>query len=513
MKKTRCIPPVFFIFDLMQSELKIYNTLSREKEIFKPLRPPFVGLYVCGPTVYNEVHLGNLRTFTSFDVVYRYLLHLGYKVRYVRNITDAGHLIDDADSGESKIEQRAKLEQLEPMEIVQKYTNGFHQICDLFNLLHPNIEPTATGHIVEQIEMVKRIIANGYGYESNGSVYFDVKKFMEKHDYGKLSGRNVEDLLAVTRDLSGTQEKRNSYDFVLWIKTPDNALQKWPSPWGEGCPGWHLECSAMSCKYLGKEFDIHGGGMDLKFPHHEAEIAQSVGSEGTESVRYWMHANMLTMNGDKMSKSKGNSILPGELFSGSHPLLEKAYAPMAVRFFMLQSHYSSTLDFSNQALQAAEKGYSRIINSYTSLQALVYMKDDAKKSDTDIKEVNALCEEVYDKMNDDFNTAEVIATLFEMSKKINSYKEGLIAISTLDSDTFERLKKTYSAFVHDILAIDKEDKADDGLADGLMGVILTLRKDAREKKDFGTSDKIRDELLKLSIQVKDNKEGTSWSKG
>lgn len=469
-------------------------------------------MYVCGPTVYNEVHLGNLRSFTSFDVVYRYLMHLGYKVRYVRNITDAGHLTDDADAGESKIEVRAKLEQLEPMEIVQKYTNSFHQVCRDFNLLDPSIEPTATGHIVEQIEMTKRILANGYAYEINGSVYFDVKKFMEKHQYGQLSGRNVEDLLEVTRDLSGTSDKKNSYDFALWIKTPANALQKWPSPWGEGCPGWHLECSAMSCKYLGNEFDIHGGGMDLKFPHHEAEIAQSVGSDGVEPVRYWMHANMLTVNGEKMSKSKGNSFLPKELFDGAHPLLEKAYSPMAVKFSMMQSHYRSTLDFSNEALQAAEKGYAKLINAYKTLQALVYIADDKLKSAEEIKEVNELCETIYDKMNDDFNTAEVTAVLFDMSKKINSYKEGHISVSTLDAETFTRLTNTFIAFIRDILAIDKEDSQGDNTADGLMGLVLTLRKDARDKKDFGTSDKIRDELLKLSIQVKDGKEGTTWSK-
>jgi cysteinyl-tRNA synthetase len=439
-------------------------------------------------------------------------MHLGYKVRYVRNITDAGHLTDDADAGESKIEARAKVEQLEPMEIVQKYTNSFHRVCHDFNLLDPSIEPTATGHIVEQIEMTKKILANGYAYEVNGSVYFDVKKFMEKHEYGQLSGRNVDDLMEVTRDLSGTSDKKNSYDFALWIKTPDNALQKWPSPWGIGCPGWHLECSAMSCKYLGNQFDIHGGGMDLKFPHHECEIAQSVGAEGVQPVRYWMHANMLTVNGDKMSKSKGNSFLPKELFEGTHPLLEKAYGPMAVRFSMMQCHYRSTLDFSNEALQAAEKGYAKLINAYKTLQSLVYVKNDAQKSAEEIKDVNVLCDIIYDKMNDDFNTAEATAILFDMSKKINSYKEGLIAIGTLDEETFTRLKNTFTAFIRDILAIDKEDTQGDNTAEGLMGLVLTLRKEARDKKDFSTSDKIRDELLKLSIQVKDGKEGVTWSK-
>lgn len=496
----------------MPSELKIYNTLSREKEVFQPLNPPFVGLYACGPTVYNEVHLGNLRSFTTFDVVYRYLTHLGYRVRYVRNITDAGHLTDDADAGESKIEVRAKLEQLEPMEIVQKYTTSFHEVCDIFNLLPPSIEPTATGHIVEQIEMVKRILANGYAYEVNGSVYFDVKKYMETHPYGQLSGRNVDELMEVTRELSGTSDKKNSYDFALWIKTPDNALQKWPSPWGDGCPGWHLECSAMSGKYLGQQFDIHGGGMDLKFPHHECEIAQGVGADGVNPVRYWMHANMLTVNGEKMSKSKGNSFLPKELFAGAHKMLDKAYAPMAVKFFMMQSHYRSTLDFSNEALQAAEKGYAKLMNAYENLQSLVYTAGKGTKSEAEDKEVNDLCEQIYDKMNDDFNTAEVTAILFEMSKKINSFKEGHIAISSIEEATFKRLKDTFTAFIQDVLAIDKADAQDDNTAEGLMDLILSLRKDARDKKDFATSDKIRDALLQLSIQVKDGKEGTTWSK-
>ena len=497
----------------MQSELKIYNSLSREKEVFKPLKPPFVGLYSCGPTVYSEVHLGNLRTFTTFDIVYRYLVHLGYKVRYVRNITDAGHLTNDAGEGVDRIEERAKLEQLEPMEIVQKYTNNFHEVCQIFNLLPPTIEPTATGHIVEQIEMVKRILENGYAYEVKGSVYFDVKKFMEKHEYGKLSGRIVDDLLEGSRELDGQEEKRNASDFAIWKGVAPNHIQRWVSPWGKGIPGWHLECSAMSAKYLGKQFDIHGGGMDLKFPHHECEIAQSVGADGVQPVRYWMHANMLTVNGDKMSKSKGNSFLPLELFAGAHPLLAKAYAPMAVRFFMLQSHYRSTLDFSNEAIQAAEKGYARLMNAYKTLLSLSYVKGDAKNSEAEIKEVKSMCTEVYDKMNDDFNTAEAIAVLFEMTKKINSYQEGHISISTLDQATFELMKQTFEVFIKDILGIDKDDSQADNTAEGLMELVLSLRKDARDKKDFGTSDKIRDSLLRLSIQVKDGKDGTSWSKG
>jgi len=495
----------------MDQELKIYNTLTRQKEVFTALHPPYVGMYSCGPTVYNEVHLGNLRTFTTFDTVYRYLTHLGFKVRYVRNITDAGHLTDDADEGEDKIEKRARLEKLEPMEIVQKYTNSFHEVCTIFNVTPPSIEPTATGHIVEQIQMVKRILENGYAYEVNGSVYFDVKKFMEKHDYGKLSGRNVDDLLEVTRELSGTSDKKNSFDFALWIKTPADALQKWESPWGEGCPGWHLECSAMGTKYLGKQFDIHGGGFDLKFPHHECEIAQSVGADGIEPVRYWMHSNMLTVNGTKMSKSLGNSFLPKELFSGNHPMLEKAYSPMAVRFFMLQSHYRSTLDFSNVALQAAEKGFARLLNTYKWLAEMEYKAGTAVAAE--VKEVNQLCEEIYTRINDDFNTAEAIAVLFDMSKKINSYKEGVLEIGSIDEASFIRLKKTFTDFFSDILGLAKEESHDNSVTDGLMNLILELRKESRDKKDWPTSDKIRETLTKLNIQVKDGKEGTSWNLG
>ncbi len=492
-----------------ETALHIFNTLSRQKEKFDAINPPFVGLYSCGPTVYNEVHLGNLRTFLTFDIVQRYLTHLGYRVRYVRNITDAGHLTDDADAGEDKIEKRAKLEQLEPMEIVQKYTNSFHEVCAIFNLTPPSIEPTATGHIVEQIQMVKRIIANGYGYESNGSVYFDVKKFMEKHEYGKLSGRNVDDLLEVTRDLSGTSDKRNSYDFALWIKTPESALQKWDSPWGEGCPGWHLECSAMGTKYLGKQFDIHGGGFDLKFPHHECEIAQSVGADGVTPVRYWMHSNMLTVNGTKMSKSLGNSFLPKELFGGAHPLLEKAYSPMSVRFFMLQSHYRSTLDFSNAALQASEKGFVRLLNSYKSLSKLEYKAGTVDAQE--VLDVKQLCEAIYANINDDFNTAESIAVLFDMSKKINAYKEGVLSIGTLDAETYALLKTTFTVFFRDILGLDKEEEQDNNVTEGLMNLILELRKQVRANKDFASSDKIRDALNELNIKVKDGKDETTWS--
>jgi cysteinyl-tRNA synthetase len=396
--------------------------------------------------------------------------------------------------------------------VVQKYTNSFHEVCNIFNLLPPSIEPTATGHIVEQIEMVKQILKNGYAYESNHSIYFDVRKYMEKYKYGELSGRNVDDLLEGTRDLDGQEEKKNQADFAIWKSVAPNHLQRWVSPWGEGIPGWHLECSAMGTKYLGKQFDIHGGGMDLKFPHHECEIAQSVGADGIEPVRIWMHANMLTVNGDKMSKSKGNSFLPRELFSGSHSLLEKAYAPMAVRFFMLQAHYRSTLDFTNEALQAAEKGFARLMTAYKALGELIYVNDVAKRSEAEMNEVKALCKDVYQRMDDDFNTAEAIAVLFEMAKKINSYKEGIIAISTVDEETFNALKTTFTSFIKDILGIDKEEKQDNNVTENLMELILDLRKDVRAKKDFAASDKIRDQLLKVGIQVKDGKEGTTWTK-
>lgn len=504
--------PNLYIYP-MEHQLKIYDSLTREKKLFVPLNPPFVGMYSCGPTVYNEVHLGNLRTFTTFDVVYRYLMHLGYKVRYVRNITDAGHLTTDAGEGVDRIEERAKLEQLEPMEIVRKYTDSFHDVCRVFNLLPPSIEPTATGHIVEQIEMIKKIIENGYAYVVNGSVYFDVRKFMQKYEYGKLSGRNIDDLIEGSRELDGQEEKKNSVDFAIWKSVSPNHIQRWQSPWGEGIPGWHLECSAMGTKYLGKQFDIHGGGMDLKFPHHECEIAQSVGADGIQPVCYWMHANMLTVNGEKMSKSKGNSFLPMELFTGKHAMLEKAYAPMAVRFFMLQAHYRSTLDFTNSALQAAEKGYARLINAYKILQELKYVQAAGQVQQAEEMEaVIKMCNEIYEKMDDDFNTAEAIAVLFEMAKKINSYKEGLIAVSTLDEATFNLLKATFNSFIKDILAIDKEDSTgEDGKENDLMKVILELRKDVRARKDFAASDKIRDELLKIGIQVKDGKDGVTWT--
>ena len=486
--------------------VSITNSLSGKKEVFKPLKAPFVGLYSCGPTVYNEVHLGNLRTFAAFDVVYRYLTHIGYKVRYVRNITDAGHLTNDAGEGVDRIEERARLEQLEPMEIVQKYTFGFHEVCRIFNVLPPTIEPTATGHIVEQIEMVKKILENGYAYEANGSVYFDVRKFMEKYKYGELSGRNIDELMEGTRELDRQDEKRNSVDFAIWKAVSPNHIQRWPSPWGEGIPGWHLECSAMGTKYLGKQFDIHGGGMDLKFPHHECEIAQSVGAYGTTPVRYWMHANMLTVNGEKMSKSKGNSFLPRELFTGSHPLLERAYSPMAVRFFMLQSHYSSTLDFSNDALAAAEKAYKRLVSSLESVQTLEHPGGQGSNSELD-KELLSLVDDAYKNMSDDFNTAKTLAVLFEMSARINDLKSGNQKLTEISIDTFNLLKNTYTTFMVDVLGLQEETSRDHEMLDGVIKVMIELRKKARSDRNFALSDKIRDDLKGLGVQLMDGKEG------
>jgi cysteinyl-tRNA synthetase len=465
-----------------QYPVSITNTLSGKKELFVPINPPFVGLYSCGPTVYNEVHLGNLRTFTAFDVVFRYLSHIGYKVRYVRNITDAGHLTNDAGEGVDRIEERAKLERLEPMEIVQKYTYGFHEVCRIFNILPPSVEPTATGHIVEQIEMVKRILDNGFAYEKNGSVYFDVRKFMEKHKYGELSGRNIDDLLEGTRELDGQEEKKNSIDFAIWKAVSPSHIQRWPSPWGEGIPGWHLECSAMGTKYLGKEFDIHGGGMDLKFPHHECEIAQNVGAYGNAPVRYWMHANMLTVNGEKMSKSKGNSFLPRELFAGTHPLLEKAYSPMSVRFFML--------------LGAA----------LTAIKNLNYTNEANVNSEL-VNDIGRLTSECYKNMSDDFNTAKTLAVLFEMSARINDFKSGNTAIGTVDASTFEKLKSTYIGFMEDVLGLMEDKSTNNDLLDGTINVLIELRKKARTDRNYALSDKIRDDLQAIGVQLKDGKNG------
>lgn len=485
----------------MEQKLFVYNTLTRKKEEFKPINPPHVGMYVCGPTVYSDVHLGNCRTYISFDLIFRYLNHLGYKVRYVRNITDAGHLEGDADEGEDKIGKKAKLAQLEPMEIVQKYTVGFHEVMQQLNILPPSIEPTATGHVIEQIEMVKEILKSGYAYEVDGSVYFDVEKFNQNHDYGILNGRNLDDLLNNTRALGGQQEKRGKLDFALWIKAKPEHLMKWPSPWGVGFPGWHLECSAMSDKYLGQHFDIHGGGMDLVPTHHTNEIAQNIACCGKMPANYWVHTNMLTVNGQKMSKSLGNSFLPHELFSGNNSILNKAYSPMTVRFFMLQAHYRSTLDFGNEAMEASEKGFKRLLNAWALL-------DELKASATSDVEINSLIQRCYDAMNDDFNSPVLIAEIFEASRIINSVHDGKMKI---DAENLELLKQLMKSFVQDILGLKNEQAANDDLPQ-VMNFIVDLRNEAKSVKDYATSDKIRVGLQKIGFQLKDSKEGTNWSK-
>ena len=489
---------------LMKGQLKIYNTITKEKEIFTPITEGKVGMYVCGPTVYNDVHIGNCRTFMSFDVVYRYLTYLGYDVRYVRNITDVGHLENDSDEGEDKISKKAKLEQLEPMEIVQKYTNGFHHILKLFNNVEPSIEPTATGHIIEQIEMVQQIIDNGWAYESEGSVYFDVEKFANSHNYGKLSRRRIEDLYNATRDLDGQSEKRNPLDFAIWKNANPEHLMQWNSPWGKGFPGWHLECSVMSTKYLGETFDIHGGGMDLKFPHHECEIAQNVGATGNEPAKYWMHANMLTVNGSKMSKSLNNSFLPEELFSGNHDVLDKGYSPMTVRFFMLQTHYRSTLDFSNQAIQASEKGFQRLCDAISALNEIT----PTEEGSTDVKK---LWDDCFKAINDDFNTPILIAKLFDAVKLVNNIIAGK---ATINSANLESLKKLFNDFVLDVLGLKTEQDKDDkvGLEDDLMKLIIELRKNAKANKNYAQADQIRDALNDINIEIKDTPDGAVWNK-
>ena len=499
----------------MKGKLKIYNTIKREKEVFVPLNEDIVGLYLCGPTVYGDPHLGHARPAVTFDVLHRYFLHMGYKVRYVRNITDVGHLEDElAGAGEDKIAKKARLEKLEPMEVVEHYTQRYHKYINALNNIRPSIEPRASGHIIEQIEMVKQIIASGYGYESNGSVYFDVKKYNEKHNYGKLSGRILDDLLSETRELDGQEEKLNSFDFAIWKKAAPEHIMQWPSPWGMGFPGWHLECSVMSTKYLGKTFDIHGGGMDLLFPHHECEIAQSVASCGHEAVRYWMHNNMITVNGQKMGKSLNNFITLEELFTGSHTALEQAYSPMTIRFYMLQAHYRSTLDFSNSGLQAAEKGYKKMMNTQGLIDKLVHPGNEAAgdaKEDANILKICQLC---YDHINDDMNTAQVLADLFELSTKINAFFNKQLPLNAISASTFETLVTTFNTFITDILGIIPEGAGgseSNGLTDGLMELILSIRKDARANKDWATSDKIRDELKALKVQIKDGKEGTTWT--
>ena len=486
---------------MRKGRLTIYNTLSGNKELFCSINKDFVGMYVCGPTVYNYVHLGNCRTFISFDLAYRYLLHLGYQVRYVRNITDVGHLESDADEGEDKISIKARLEKLEPMEIVQQYTIDFHQVMNAFNALPPNIEPTATGHLIEQIEFIQSILKNGFAYESNGSVYFDVEKYNKAFPYGELSGRKIEDLIANSRALDGQNEKRAPLDFALWKNASAEHIMKWPSPWGIGFPGWHLECSAMSGKYLGETFDIHGGGMDLKFPHHECEIAQGCAATGQKPVHYWMHANMLTLNGKKMSKSAGNSLLPNELFSGENNLLNKGFDPMVVRFFMMQAHYRSTLDFTSEALGAAEKGFKKLMLSLENLALIV-------PSDQSTIDVSSLVDSFYDAMDDDFNAPALVANLFEAVKQINAILEGK---ESLKKEDLALLKDEMCGFVFEVLGLKPilEKEADNRLV-GVMDLLMDLRSRARENKDWATSDKIRDGLLNAGIHVKDEKNGASW---
>jgi len=487
----------------MGHNLFLYNTLSRTKEKFEPIHNNLVGMYVCGPTVYSDVHLGNCRTFVSFDLIFRYLRHLGYKVRYVRNITDAGHLEGDRDEGDDKFAKKAKLEQLEPMEIVQKYTIGFHDVLRLFNTLPPSIEPTATGHISEQIEMIEQIIANGYAYEKNGTVYFDVEKYVEKYDYTILTNRKLEDMLNNTRELSGQDEKKGRLDFALWIKAKPETIMRWPAPWSVGFPGWHIECSAMSRKYLGDQFDIHGGGMDLAATHHTNEIAQSEACNHTSPAKYWMHTNMLTVNGARMSKSAGNGFLPGELFTGNHPLLNRGYSPMAVRFFMLQAHYRSTLDFSNEALDAADKGYKRLM---TAIGLLDKLKVSKGTDSFNLAEIKHKC---YAAMDDDFNSPVLIAELFEIVRVINSIYDGKAKVS---QEGLESLKVFMKEFVEDILGLRNDQNSGSDDIDDVMNLVIKLRNEAKSNKDFVTSDRIRDELNAIGIQLKDSKEGTLWNK-
>ena len=493
------------MFSKKSQKLSIYNSLSGKKEPFTPILKDHVGMYVCGPTVYSNVHLGNIRTFTSFDVIYRYLTHLGHKVRYVRNITDVGHLENDEDQGEDRISKKARLENLEPMEVVQKYTTDFHETVRKFNLLPPSIEPTATGHLIEQIELIKSLIKKGFAYEVNGSVYFDVVKYNTTNNYGILSKRKIEDLIHNTRSLDGQSDKKNPQDFALWKKAEPKHIMKWESPWSKGFPGWHLECTAMSKKYLGENFDIHGGGIDLKFPHHECEIAQSNACFGTNAANYWMHANMLTLNGQKMSKSTGNNILPDEIFSSGSPLLSKTFSESSVKFFMLQAHYRSVLDLSNDALLASEKGFNKIIDAISILENFKDFSDNT--TDFDIKK---WVKECYNAMNDDFNTPILIANIFEAVKFINKIKSGITKISEKD---YNILSDTISSFVFDVMGLKKTNilqKGDNKLEE-VIDIILELRNDARKNKNFELGDKIRDMLKDKGISINDSDKNSSFT--
>ena len=488
----------------MPSSLHLYNTLTQKSEKFEPLNPPFVGMYLCGPTVYGDPHLGHSRGALTMDVLFRYLKHLNFQVRYVRNITDVGHLLNDADEGEDKIGKKAKLDNVEPMEVVQRYTNSYHEALKSINVISPSIEPRASGHIIEQIEMIQEIIKNGFAYETNGSVYFDVIKYAETHDYGNLSGRKIEDLIAGAgenrRSLEGQSEKKNPNDFALWKKASPEHIMKWNSPWGVGFPGWHIECSAMSEKYLGKEFDIHAGGMDLLFPHHESEIAQSKACNHTNPAKYWLHNNMITVNGQKMAKSLNNGILIHELFDGNHHLLDQAYSPMTLRFFLLQAHYRSTLDFSNEALKAAEKGFQRLMNGVKSLEEL----KPSPKSDYD---VSAWKDKLYDQLNDDLSTPQVIASLFEAVKWINEIVSNR---SKIDNDDLKILKITFKVFVLEILGFVPEKSENNHTLDGVMDLVLEIRNTAKTTKDWETADKIRDRLKKSGIEIMDDKNGSTY---
>lgn len=489
----------------MDNKLIIYNTLTRSKELFVPHHAPNVGMYVCGPTVYGDAHLGHARPAITFDLLFRYLTHIGYKVRYVRNITDVGHLEHDADEGEDKIAKKARLEQLEPMEVVQYYLNRYHKAMDALNVLPPSIEPHASGHIIEQIELVKEILNNGYAYVSKGSVYFDVAKYNKDHNYGKLSGRNLDDVLNTTRELDGQEEKHNPADFALWKCAQPEHIMRWPSPWSDGFPGWHCECTAMGKKYLGEHFDIHGGGMDLVFPHHECEIAQSVASQGDDMVHYWMHNNMITINGTKMGKSLGNFITLEEFFTGNHKLLTQAYSPMTIRFFILQAHYRSTVDFSNEALQAAEKGLNRLEEAVNGLERIT-----PAKQTTGIEGVNTLRAKCYDALNDDLNSPIVIATLFEGARMINTVLDKK---ATLSEEDLNELKSLFQLFMTDILGLKEENNNDEAREESfgkVVDMILEQRMKAKANKDWATSDYIRDQLAALGFEVKDTKDGFTW---
>ena len=486
----------------MNNLLFVYNSLKGKKELFKPIFENYIGMYICGPTVYNYVHLGNCRTFISFDLIYRYLKHLGYKVRYVRNITDAGHLENDEDQGEDRIAKKARLEKIEPMEVVQRYTVDFHDKMDKFNVLPPSIEPTATGHIIEQIELVKQIMDAGYGYEVDGSVYFDVLKFNESSAYGKLSGRKLEDMIHNTRETSGQSEKRNPQDFALWKKAQPEHIMRWPSPWSDGFPGWHLECTAMSTKYLGNQFDIHGGGMDLKFPHHECEIAQGEAVSNCSPANYWIHANMLTLNGKKMAKSTGNNILPNEIFSGENDIMDRPFSPAVTRFFMLQAHYRSVLDISNDAMLASEKGFSKLMHGLSILESLATAKE---TTGFDVAKWKQKC---YNAMNDDFNTPILIANLFDAVKFVQNVNDGRESITKGDLD---ELGSSLHNFVHDVLGLTQEEQKVDHYLENSLNLLIELRNDARNRKDFATSDKIRDELAKAGILLQDGAQETTYT--